>query len=85
MSIETVDTRARGAAAVALVRQRAPETRFLPMAPCLYGVLALGLAASAPPCTAGRRRHVLTDSRIASTIVTEFRARIRWLHPVNGE
>ena len=43
-------------------------------APCLYGVLALGLAASAPPCTEGRRRHVLTDSRIASTIVTEFRA-----------
>jgi hypothetical protein len=33
----------------------------------------------------GRRRHVLTDSRIASTIVTEFRARIGWLHPVNGE
>jgi hypothetical protein len=31
MSIETVDTRAR-AAAVALVRQRAPETRFLPIA-----------------------------------------------------
>jgi hypothetical protein len=29
MSIETVDTRARAAAAVALVRQRAPETRFL--------------------------------------------------------
>jgi hypothetical protein len=32
MSIETVDTRARGAAAVALVRQRATETRFLPIA-----------------------------------------------------
>jgi len=32
MSIETVDTRARAAAAVALVRQRAPETRFLPVA-----------------------------------------------------
>ena len=32
MSIETVDTRARAAAAVALVRQRAPETRFLPIA-----------------------------------------------------
>src|SRR5882762_2852971 len=32
MSIETVDTHARAAAAVALVRQRAPETRFLPMA-----------------------------------------------------
>ena len=32
MSIETVDTRARAAAAVALVRQRAPETRFLPSA-----------------------------------------------------
>jgi hypothetical protein len=32
MSIETVDTRARTAAAVALVRQRAPETRFLPIA-----------------------------------------------------
>ena len=32
MSIETVDTRARSAAAVALVRQRAPETRFLPIA-----------------------------------------------------
>ena len=30
MSIETVD--ARAAAAVALVRQRAPETRFLPIA-----------------------------------------------------
>jgi hypothetical protein len=28
MSIETVDTRARAAAAVALVRQRAPETRL---------------------------------------------------------
>jgi hypothetical protein len=32
MSIETVDTRARAAAAVALVRQGAPETRFLPIA-----------------------------------------------------
>jgi hypothetical protein len=32
MSIETVDTRARAAAAVALVRHRAPETRFLPIA-----------------------------------------------------
>jgi hypothetical protein len=32
MSIETVDARARAAAAVALVRQRAPETRFLPIA-----------------------------------------------------
>ena len=32
MSIETVDTRTRAAAAVALVRQRAPETRFLPVA-----------------------------------------------------
>ena len=32
MSIETVDTPARAAAAVALVRQRAPETRFLPIA-----------------------------------------------------
>jgi hypothetical protein len=32
MSIETVDTRDRAAAAVALVRQRAPETRFLPIA-----------------------------------------------------
>ena len=32
MSIETVDTRARDAAAVALVRHRAPETRFLPIA-----------------------------------------------------
>ena len=32
MSIETVDTRARAAAAVALVRQRAPETRFRPIA-----------------------------------------------------
>jgi hypothetical protein len=29
MSIETVDTRARAAAAVALVRHHAPETRFL--------------------------------------------------------
>ena len=29
MSIETVDERARAVAAVALVRQRAPETRFL--------------------------------------------------------
>ena len=28
MSIETVDTRASAAAAVALVRHRAPETRF---------------------------------------------------------
>ena len=32
MSIETVDTRASAAAAVALVRQRAPEARFLPIA-----------------------------------------------------
>ena len=32
MSIETVDTRTRTAAAVALVRHRAPETRFLPIA-----------------------------------------------------
>ena len=32
MSIETVDTRARAAAAVALVRHRAPETRLLPIA-----------------------------------------------------
>ena len=32
MSIETVDTRTRTAAAAALVRQRAPETRFLPIA-----------------------------------------------------
>ena len=32
MSIETVDTPARAAAAVALVRQRATETRFLPIA-----------------------------------------------------
>jgi hypothetical protein len=32
MSIETVDARARAAAAVALDRQRAPETRFLPIA-----------------------------------------------------
>src|SRR5258708_19347769 len=32
MSIETVDTPARAAAAVALVRHRAPETRFLPIA-----------------------------------------------------
>ena len=32
MGIETVDTRARAAAAVALVRHRAPETRFLPSA-----------------------------------------------------
>ena len=32
MSIETVDTRARAAAAVALVRHRAPETHFLPIA-----------------------------------------------------
>jgi len=32
MSIKTVDTPARAAAAVALVRQRAPETRFLPIA-----------------------------------------------------
>ena len=32
MSIETVATRASAAAAVALVRQRAPETRFLPIA-----------------------------------------------------
>ena len=31
MSIETVDTRDRAAAAVALVRHRAPETRFLPI------------------------------------------------------
>jgi len=32
VSIETVATRAGAAAAVALVRQRAPETRFLPIA-----------------------------------------------------
>jgi len=32
MSIETVDARARAAAAVALVRHRAPETQFLPIA-----------------------------------------------------
>ena len=32
MSIETVDERARAVAAVALVRQRAPETRFVPIA-----------------------------------------------------
>ena len=32
MSIETVDTRDRAAAAVALVRQRAAETRLLPIA-----------------------------------------------------
>jgi hypothetical protein len=32
MSIETGDTRDRAAAAVALVRHRAPETRFLPIA-----------------------------------------------------
>ena len=32
MSIETGDTRARAAAAVALVRQRASETRFVPIA-----------------------------------------------------
>ena len=32
MSIATVDTRARAAAAVALLRHRAPETRFLPIA-----------------------------------------------------
>ena len=32
MSIETVDTRARAAAALALVRHRAPETHFLPIA-----------------------------------------------------
>ena len=32
MSIATVDTRARAAAAVALVRHRAPETHFLPIA-----------------------------------------------------
>ena len=32
MSIETVDTRDRAAAAVARVRHRAPETRFLPIA-----------------------------------------------------
>ena len=32
MSIETVDPRARAAAAVARVRHRAPETRFLPIA-----------------------------------------------------
>ena len=32
MSIETVDTRATAAAAVALVRHRAPETPFLPSA-----------------------------------------------------
>jgi hypothetical protein len=32
MSIATVDTRARAAAAAALVRHRAPETRFLPIA-----------------------------------------------------
>ena len=32
MSIETGDPRARAAAAVALVRHRAPETRFVPIA-----------------------------------------------------
>jgi hypothetical protein len=32
MSIEIVDTRASAAAAVVLVRHRAPETRFLPIA-----------------------------------------------------
>jgi hypothetical protein len=32
MGIETVDTRASAAAAVALVRHRAPESRFLPIA-----------------------------------------------------
>ena len=32
MSIKTVDKRARAAVAVTLVRQRAPETRFLPIA-----------------------------------------------------
>ena len=32
MSIETVDSRARADAAVTLVRHRAPETRFLPIA-----------------------------------------------------
>ena len=32
MSIETAATHARSAAAVALVRHRAPETRFLPIA-----------------------------------------------------
>jgi len=32
MSIETGDPRARAAAAVALVRHRAPKTRFLPIA-----------------------------------------------------
>ena len=32
MSIETVDTRASAVASVALVRHRAPETRFLPIA-----------------------------------------------------
>ena len=32
MSSETVDTPARAAAAVARVRHRAPETRFLPIA-----------------------------------------------------
>ena len=32
MSIETIDTCARAAEAVALVRQHAPETRFLPIA-----------------------------------------------------
>src|SRR6478736_8242542 len=32
MGIETVDTPARAAAAVARVRHRAPETRFLPIA-----------------------------------------------------
>jgi hypothetical protein len=32
MSIQTVDTCDRAAEAVALVRKRAPETRFLPIA-----------------------------------------------------
>ena len=32
MSVETGDPRARAAAAVALVRHRAPETRFVPIA-----------------------------------------------------
>jgi len=42
MRIETVDARARAAAAVTRVRQRAPETRFLPIAalpvPTIRGV-----------------------------------------------
>ena len=52
MSIETVDPRARAAAAVALVRHRAPDTRFLLIATRrrrTIGVSGAGRRPAAPP------------------------------------